>query len=75
MKISMVKIKKYRKVRDYCRYPGEYRGATHSICNLKYSAPKEIPIVFHSGSYYDYHFFMKEFERQFGGEGGSNLPV
>ena len=26
---------KYAK--DNCHYTGEYRGATHSICNLKYS--------------------------------------
>ena len=40
---------KYRKVRDHCHYTGEYRSAAHSICNLKYSVPKKIPIVFHNG--------------------------
>ena len=30
-----LKDKKYCKVRDHCRYIGEYRGAVHSICNLK----------------------------------------
>ena len=34
---------KYAKVRDHCHYAVEYRGAVHSICNLKYSIPKEIP--------------------------------
>ena len=32
----------------------------HIIFNLKYSVPKEIPIVFHNGSNYDYHFMIKE---------------
>ena len=38
--------KKFHKVRDYCHYIGEYRGAAHCICNLKYSVPKRIPRVF-----------------------------
>ena len=53
----------------YIYYTGKCRGAVHSICNLKYSVPKEIPIVFHNGPNYDYHFTIKElaeeFEKQF----------
>ena len=30
-----VKDKKYDTVRDHCHYAGEYRGAVHSIRNLK----------------------------------------
>ena len=55
-----LKDKKYYIVRDHCHYTGEYRGAAHSLCNLKYCVPKKIPIVFHSGSNYDYHFIIKE---------------
>ena len=51
--------KKYRKVRDQCHYTGKYRGAAHDICNLRYKIPKEIPVVFYSGSTYDYHFIIK----------------
>ena len=40
--------KKYRKVRDHCHYTGEYKSATHSICNLKHFMPKKIPVVFHN---------------------------
>ena len=50
--------KKYHKVRDHCHYTVEYRGAVHSICNLKYSVPKKIGIVFHNGSNYDFHFII-----------------
>ena len=37
----------------------------HSICNLKYNVPKKIPIVFHNGSNYDYHFIIKELAEEF----------
>ena len=60
-----VKDKKYRKVRDHCQYTGEYRGAGHGICNLKYSIPKENSIVFHNGSSYDNHVIMKELAAKF----------
>ena len=43
------------KVRDHCHYTGKYRGAAHSVCNLRYKVVKEIPVVFHNGSAYDYH--------------------
>ena len=45
-------------VPNYCQYTGEYRRAAHSICNLKYSIPKESPIVFRNGSKYDYRFIV-----------------
>ena len=52
------KFKLKQKVRDHCHYTGKYRGAAHSICNLHDKIPKEIPIVFHNGSTYDYHFII-----------------
>ena len=33
---------------------------THSICNLRYKRPVEVPVVFHNDSNYDYHFIIKE---------------
>ena len=60
-----LKDKKYRKVRDHCHYTGQYRGAAHNKCNLKYSVPKEISIVFHNGSNYDYRFIIKELAEEF----------
>ena len=31
--------KKYHKMRDYCHYTGNYRGAANNICNLRYKTP------------------------------------
>ena len=59
--------KKHHKVRDHCRYTGKYKGAEHNICNLRYKIPKEIPVVFHNGSTYDYHFIIKELVKEFDG--------
>ena len=60
-----MKGKKYCKVRDHCYYTGEYGGNVHSICNLKYSVPKKIPIAFHNESNYVYYFIMKELAEEF----------
>ena len=60
-----LKDKKYGKVRDHCHYTGGYRGAAHSISNSTYSVPKKIPMVFHNGSNYDYHFIIKELAEKF----------
>ena len=35
------------------------------MCNLRYKIPKEIPVVFHNGSTYDYHFIIKELVKEF----------
>ena len=43
------------------------RGAAHSICKLSYKITKEIPVVFHNGSAYDYHFIIKQLPREFKG--------
>ena len=59
--------KKHHKVKDHCHYTGKYRGAAHNIYNLRYRIPKEIPIVFHNGSTYDYHFIIKELVKEFDG--------
>ena len=48
------------KVRDHCHYTRKYRDAAHNICNLRYKIPKEIPIVLHNGSTYDYDFIIKD---------------
>ena len=64
---SSFERKKHYKVRDHCHYTGKYRGSAHNICNLRYKIPKEIPIIFHNGSTYDYHFIIKELVKEFEG--------
>ena len=59
--------KETRKVRDHCHYRGKYRGAAHSKCNLNYRIVKEIPVMFHNGSVYDYHFIIKYLARELKG--------
>ena len=55
------------KVRDHCHYTGKYGGSAHSKCNLNYRIVKEIPVLFHNGSVYDYHFISKYLAREFKG--------
>ena len=49
-KVMVNIIHEYSKVREHCHFTGEYKGAAHSICNLKSSVPRKTPIVFHNGS-------------------------
>ena len=47
---DILKITKYRKVRDHCHYACEFRGPGYMylcICNFKYSVPERNP---HSSS-------------------------
>ena len=55
----------YHKVRDHSHYTGKFSGAAHNICNLRYNVLKKIPIVFHNGSTYDYHFVTKKLAEEF----------
>ena len=55
---------KTKNVRDHCHYTRKFRGAADSDCNLRHNVPKEIPVVFHNGSTYDYHFIIKKNSRR-----------
>ena len=59
---------KFQKVRDHCHYTGKYRGVAGDIFNLRYKIPKEILVVFHNGSTYDYQFIIKEWLKTSEGE-------
>src|SRR6218665_576416 len=48
------------RVRDHCHLSGKYRGAAHNSCNLNYTLPKFVPVVFHNLSGYDSHLFVKK---------------
>ena len=60
--------KKYHKVRGHCHYTRKFRGAAHNNCNLRYKILKEIPVVFHNWSTYDYHFIIKQLAKEFKGK-------
>ena len=60
--------KKHGKVYDYDCYTGNYRGAAHSICKLVYSSQKDIPVLFHNGSNYDFNLIIAELAKEFRSE-------
>ena len=62
------KFKLYKKVRDHCHYARKFRGAAHSICNLRYKVPQEISVKIHNGPKYDYHFIIRELAEEFKGQ-------
>ena len=49
-------------------YAGKYRGAVHSISDIKFNVPNKIPVVFQNGSNYDYLFVIKELASKFEGK-------
>ena len=65
---NMKQFKLYQKVRDHCHYTGKFRGAAHGICHLRYKTPNEIPVVFHTGSTYDYHLIINKLAKKFHGQ-------
>ena len=56
-----------KKVKDHCHFTGKFREAAHSICNLRYKVPGNIPIVIHNASY-DTHFIINQLAEGFKGE-------
>ena len=47
---KLTKSKNHGKVRDHYYYTSKYRGATYSICNLRFNLPRKILVVLHIGS-------------------------
>ena len=65
---QLSKSMNYWKVRDHYHYTGKYRGAAHSIYNLRFNMRNEIAVVVHNGPNYDYHFLIKELANEFEGK-------
>ena len=57
----------YQKFRDHCHYSGKFRNAAHSICNLRYKIQREIPVVLHNDSKYNFHLLIRELAEEFKG--------
>ena len=68
--IKMIKmyLNYTNKVRDHCHYTGKFRVAARSISNLRYKIPKKIPVAFHNGSTYYYHFIINKLAKVFYGQ-------
>ena len=49
-----------RKEDDTCFQYAVTIALNYGEINLKFNVPNEIPVVFHNGSNYDYHFIVKE---------------
>ena len=62
------KFKLYLKGRNHCHYTRKFIDAAHSICNLRYKVQREISVIIHNGSKYDYHFIIKELAEEFKGQ-------
>ena len=60
--------KNLQKVMDHDHYTGKYRGAAHSICNLRYTTQEDFPVVIHNGSNYDFHLIIAELAKEFRSE-------
>ena len=74
-KKQRMKFKLYKKVRNHFHFIGKFRRAAHSICNLNYKVPQEIPVKNHNGSKYDYHFIIKELAEEFKDEFSFSVPI
>ena len=62
------KAKKHRKVRGHDHYTGKLRGTAHSMCNLRYSTQKDIPVFFHNSANYDFNLIIPELAKEFRSE-------
>ena len=53
----MMKVVKIEEVKNNT---GKFRGAAHSICNLRYKVPENSPVVIHNASYEEFDQLAEE---------------
>ena len=46
-------------VEDHCHWSGDFRGCACLSCNTKMREPQYIPVFFHSGGGFDFHFIIR----------------
>ena len=58
-------FKEENKIREHNHFTGVYRGAACQSCNTKEGkSSKLIPVFFHNGSNYDFHFIIEELKKK-----------
>ena len=58
-----------KKNKDHCHITGNYRGMTHTLCNLEYKIVKEswkLICIFHNLRRYDAHLIIKAVQKRHG---------
>ena len=58
-------LENFKKVKGYDYYTGEFRGSAHLLCSSRYQEHRNIPVIIHNGSNYDFHFIIKELAKKF----------
>lgn len=58
-KIQDTKNKRCFEVKDDCHYNGKYRGAADSLCNLRYQEQRDVPVIIHNGSNYNFDLIIE----------------
>ena len=54
----------FKNVKDYGYYTRKCRGPAHKLCNSRYQEQRNIPVIIHNGSNYDFHLIIKELAKK-----------
>ena len=64
-KKKLAKDKNYWKVGQHRHFTFKYRDTAHNVFNLRFNVPREILVLLHNGSNYDYYFIIKKLANDF----------